>query len=165
MWVPSWGRKDSLEKKMENHSILLPGKPYGQRRLAGCSPRSCKESVTTEHSHANAPSSLGIQYQAQGTPLHGWDACLEHPVMDPGGLENPWLCGTFKAWEALLRPPATRLSCLHWLPCLENTRAFKNELACHTTEPVRLGVLCQQWLQKLSHFMPRILAQRTILFW
>ena len=29
------------------------------------------ESVTTEHSRANTPSSLGIWYQAPGTLLHG----------------------------------------------------------------------------------------------
>ena len=40
---------------MANHSIFLPGKSHGQRRLAGYSPWGCKELDTTErlstHTH------------------------------------------------------------------------------------------------------------------
>ena len=47
--VQSLGRGDPLEKKMETHSVFLPGKPYGQRSLAGYSPGGHKESDRTEH--------------------------------------------------------------------------------------------------------------------
>ena len=31
--------------------VFLPGESHGQRSLAGCSPRGCKESDSTEHAH------------------------------------------------------------------------------------------------------------------
>ena len=37
-WIQSLGREDPLEKEMATHSVGLPGKPHGQRSLAGCSP-------------------------------------------------------------------------------------------------------------------------------
>ena len=51
--VQSLGQGDPLEKKMETHSVFLPGKPYGQRSLAGYSPGGRKESVTIEHARAH----------------------------------------------------------------------------------------------------------------
>ena len=33
--VRSLGREDPLEKEMATHSVFLPGKSYGQRRLVG----------------------------------------------------------------------------------------------------------------------------------
>ena len=39
---------------MATHSSFLPGKPHGQRSLAGYSPWGLKESDTTEHTHTTA---------------------------------------------------------------------------------------------------------------
>ena len=49
MQVQSLGQEDPLGKKMETHSVFLPGTPYGQRSLAGYSPGGRKESDRTEH--------------------------------------------------------------------------------------------------------------------
>ena len=47
-WVQSLGQEDPLEKEMATHSpLFLPGKPYRQRSLEGCSPWAGKESDTT----------------------------------------------------------------------------------------------------------------------
>ena len=35
--------------------VFLPGKPHGQRSLAGYSPWGCKESDTTELAHSHTP--------------------------------------------------------------------------------------------------------------
>ena len=40
--VRSLGGEDPLEKEMATHSVFLPGKSYGQRRLVGYSPRGRK---------------------------------------------------------------------------------------------------------------------------
>ena len=42
------GREDPLKKRMETHSIFLPGEFHGQRTLAGYSPWGCNESDVTE---------------------------------------------------------------------------------------------------------------------
>ena len=46
-FYPSVG-KIPWRRKWQPTPVLLPEKPYGQRSLAGCSPRVCKESDTTE---------------------------------------------------------------------------------------------------------------------
>ena len=48
MWVRSLGWEDPLEEEMAIHSSILPGKSYGQRSLAGYSPRGHTESDSTE---------------------------------------------------------------------------------------------------------------------
>ena len=48
-WVQSLGGEDPLEGGMATHSSILPGESYGQRSLAGYSPRGSKKSDTTEH--------------------------------------------------------------------------------------------------------------------
>ena len=58
MQVPSLHQEDPLERGIAAHSKILPGKSHGQRRLAGYSPRNCKESdmTATEHTvFAGAP--------------------------------------------------------------------------------------------------------------
>ena len=47
--VQSLGQKDPLEKEMATHSSILGWEIHGQRSLAGCSPRGCKESDTTHY--------------------------------------------------------------------------------------------------------------------
>ena len=37
-WIGSLGQEHSLEEEMATHSVFLPGKPHGQRSLAGYSP-------------------------------------------------------------------------------------------------------------------------------
>ena len=45
-------REDPLEEKMATHSSILARKiSNGQRRLTAYSPRGCKESHMTEHTH------------------------------------------------------------------------------------------------------------------
>ena len=51
--VWSLGREDPLEKEMATHSILLPGKSHGERRLVGYIPWSRKESDSTEQAHTH----------------------------------------------------------------------------------------------------------------
>ena len=46
--VRSLGQEDSLEEEWQPPQIFLMEKFHGQRSLAGCSPRSHKESDTTE---------------------------------------------------------------------------------------------------------------------
>ena len=43
-----WVRKIPRRKEWYPTPVFLPGKSHGQRSLAGCSPRSCKELETTE---------------------------------------------------------------------------------------------------------------------
>ena len=38
-WVQSLGREDPMEEETATTPVILPGKPSGQRRLAGSSPR------------------------------------------------------------------------------------------------------------------------------
>ena len=53
--VQSLGWEDPLEKGMQPTPVFMPWKSYGQRSLAGYSPRGCKESDTTEvTSHAHS---------------------------------------------------------------------------------------------------------------
>ena len=47
-WIQSWGWEDPLEKGMATHSVFLPGKFHGQRRLVGYSPWGGKESDMTD---------------------------------------------------------------------------------------------------------------------
>ena len=46
-----WVRKIPWRKRWQPTQVFLPGKPHGQRSLAGYSPWGCKESDTTEHTH------------------------------------------------------------------------------------------------------------------
>ena len=47
-WVRSLGWEVLLEKERQPTPVLLPGKSYGQRSLAGYRPWGHKESDTTE---------------------------------------------------------------------------------------------------------------------
>ena len=40
-------------RKWQPSPVFLPGESHGQRSLAGYSPRGCKESDATEHTHAH----------------------------------------------------------------------------------------------------------------
>ena len=51
MWVRSLGWEDPWKRKWQPTPVFLPGESHGQRRLAGFSPRGCKESDTTERLH------------------------------------------------------------------------------------------------------------------
>ena len=50
-WVPSLGREDFLEKKMQPTPVFLPGESHGWRSMVDYSPWGCKESDTTEQLH------------------------------------------------------------------------------------------------------------------
>ena len=45
-WVLSLGREDPLEKEIQSTPVFLPGKPHGQRSLAGYSPWGLQTSWT-----------------------------------------------------------------------------------------------------------------------
>ena len=55
MLVPALGWEDSLEEEMAAHSVCLPGKSHGQRRLVGYSPwgsqRVGYDLATTQQQH------------------------------------------------------------------------------------------------------------------
>ena len=53
-WVQSLGWEDHLRRKRQPTPVFLPGKPHGQRSLAGCSSWGHKELDTTEHAHTHA---------------------------------------------------------------------------------------------------------------
>ena len=44
-----WVGNIPWRRKWQPTPVFLPGKSHGRRSLAGCSPRGCKESDTTEH--------------------------------------------------------------------------------------------------------------------
>ena len=46
-----WVGKIPWSRKWQHTPVFLPGKFYGQRRLAGYSPWNCKEFDSTEHTH------------------------------------------------------------------------------------------------------------------
>ena len=48
MWVQSLGWEDPLRRAWQPTSVLLPGKSYGQRSLAGNSPEDHKKLEMTE---------------------------------------------------------------------------------------------------------------------
>ena len=48
MWVRSLGQEVPLEEGIASCSSIHAWRTPGQRNLAGCSPRGCKESDTTE---------------------------------------------------------------------------------------------------------------------
>ena len=50
IWVQTLGQEDPLEEELATHSSILAWKiTYGQRSLAGYSPRDCKELGITDH--------------------------------------------------------------------------------------------------------------------
>ena len=52
-WVQCLGWEDLLEEGVAPHSVFLPGKFHGQRRLPGYSPWGCKDLDMTEHMHTH----------------------------------------------------------------------------------------------------------------
>ena len=48
-----WVGKISWRRKWQPTPVFLSGKSHGQRSLVGYSPRRCKDSDTTEHTHAS----------------------------------------------------------------------------------------------------------------
>ena len=76
--IPGSGR--SPEKEMATHSSTLTGKSHGQRSLAGCSPRSHRESDTAWH--APLPKATAAS-AGQGAALwwgaQGHRSCQSHP--------------------------------------------------------------------------------------
>ena len=65
----------NLRRQWQPTPVLLPGKSHGRRSLAGCSPRGCEESDTTECLHFHF--SLSCIGEGNGNPLQG--SCLENP--------------------------------------------------------------------------------------
>ena len=59
-----WAWKIPWRRKWQPTPIFLPRKSQGQRSLVGYSPRGCKESDTTEHTHTYRTdlNILGIYY-------------------------------------------------------------------------------------------------------
>ena len=52
--------EDPLEKEMQPTPVFLPGKPLGQRGLAGYHPWGCKELDTTEHALSDAVTQCSV---------------------------------------------------------------------------------------------------------
>ena len=66
-WVRSLVQEDPLEKEMVFPTpVFLPGESHGWRSLVGYSPRSRKESDTTERLHFTS-----LQYSCLGNPMDG----------------------------------------------------------------------------------------------
>ena len=66
-WVQFLVQEDPLEKEMVFPTpVFLPGESHGWRSLVGYSPRSRKESDTTERLHFTS-----LQYSCLGNPMDG----------------------------------------------------------------------------------------------
>ena len=63
MQVDPWVRKIPWRRKWQPTPVFLPGESYGQRRLAGYSPWSCKDLDMTEVT----------QYTRTGKSLQFWN--------------------------------------------------------------------------------------------
>ena len=92
-----WVRKIPWRRKWQPAPVFLPGKSYGQRTLAGCSPWNCKESDTSEWLNNNKGSgeilknflqlncwyyNLRIEkgrWDKKGEVLYLWCLCLHLP--------------------------------------------------------------------------------------
>ena len=57
LWFYPWVGKIPYRRKWQPTLVFLPGKSHGQRILVGYSPRSHKESGTTEQRNNNRPPS------------------------------------------------------------------------------------------------------------
>ena len=68
--IESPGREDPLEEGMATHASILPGEPYGQRSLVGCSPRVTESWDERAHCSAGGPLKTASQW---------WD-CGELPL-------------------------------------------------------------------------------------
>ena len=72
-WVWSLGGKDPWKKKWQPSPVFLPVKSHGRRSLAGCSPRGCKESDTTEW--------LNTQEKSRDSVFPGYYLSVHHPFL------------------------------------------------------------------------------------
>ena len=72
-----WIRKIPWSRKWQPTPVLLPGESHGQRSLVGYSPWGCKESDTTEYTHAHTqqygwslpPIKRSLEKQGRGRQL------------------------------------------------------------------------------------------------
>ena len=64
---------DPWSRKWQPTPVLLPGKFYGQRSLAGCSPWGCKESDMTEHTCTSSHLFLNNQLSPGSDELWAWN--------------------------------------------------------------------------------------------
>ena len=68
--VQPLGWEDPLKKEMVTHSSALAGKSHGQRSLAGCSPRGCKELDATMHGRTCTHMQEYLVFQPHLNQLH-----------------------------------------------------------------------------------------------
>ena len=87
-------QRDTRRRQWHPTPVLLPGKPYGQRSLVGCSPWGCEESDTTEQLHFHF--SLSCIGEGNGNPL--LCSCLENP-RDGGD----WLAAVYAVAQSWTR--------------------------------------------------------------
>ena len=76
-----WVRKIPWRKKWQPTPVFLPGESRGQRSLAGCSPRDCKESDTTEQLNNNKEAMCCIGFSIQEGRLKSQIFTKNLPVM------------------------------------------------------------------------------------
>ena len=138
-------------------SVLLPGKPHGQRSLVGCSPWGCWESDTTEQLHFHF--SFSCFGEGNGNPLQC--SCLEYP-RDGGawwaavyGVAQSWTWLKWRSsssssiiylyiyWDSLLE--------LHGWRCYRIYKSWHSE-QCHFSAPV----VSSRPAGRLSDFLWRI---------
>ena len=77
-WVWSLGWEDLLEKERQPTPVLLPGKSYGQRSLAGYRPWGHKELDTTEWLHSLTGPIYSQDYSTSWR-IHKYQSCKERP--------------------------------------------------------------------------------------
>ena len=86
-----WLGKITWRRKWQPTLVSLPGKFYGQRRLAGCSPRDCKKSNTSEHTPTGIEYKLHKTKGFPGSSVGKESACSAGDTGDTGlipGLER-----------------------------------------------------------------------------
>ena len=91
--VGSLSQKDSMEKEMAAYFSILAWKLQGQGILEGYGPQGCKESDTTERTHAHTHT-----HHIWESPLKdAWILSLKRKPKLRGLLQNSW---PLKSWNA-----------------------------------------------------------------
>ena len=143
--IDSWWRR-----QWHPTPVLLPGKPYGQRSLVGCSPWGRKELDTTERLHIYF--SLSCIGEGNGNPLQCF--CLENPR--DGGA---WWAAVYGVTQSRTRLKWLSSSMFNWaLVSLGRWKLLTDlevTVACQTCEqilpsPARLLCLARKVLPSIT---------------
>ena len=132
-------RNIPLKRKWQPTLVFLPGKPHGQRNLAGCRPWGCKESDTTENTHTQGKSKffflffvLSVQFSCSVVsnslrPHESQHARPPCPSPTPG-VHSDWRPSSQWCHPAISSSVVPFSSCP---PIPPSIRVFSNESTLH----------------------------------